>query len=98
MDEYKIKKNIVHKNWDDFENGSIVKEKNGHGGGDKRLHDKIFKTPNTEDKYARSAGIRDGVMSILVGTAARNSIESGKPVKIADLTDLEPMAKRIINI
>lgn len=95
MDDTKIENIIVHKNWNDFETVSIATERNGHGGGDKRLHDKIFVTPNTEDEYARSAGIRDGVMSILVGTAARNSIESGKPVKIADLTDLEPMAKRI---
>jgi hypothetical protein len=28
-------------------------------------------------------------MSILVGIAARNSIESGKPIKVADLTDIE---------
>ncbi|MFX0555788.1 Gfo/Idh/MocA family oxidoreductase [Maribacter sp. CXY002] len=95
MDDTKIENIFVHKNWNDFETVSIATERNGHGGGDKRLHDKIFVTPNTEDEYARSAGIRDGVMSILVGTAARNSIETGKPVKIADLTDLKPMAKRI---
>jgi hypothetical protein len=35
-------------------------------------------------------------MSILIGIAARNSIESGKPVKIGELTDLEPRAERII--
>jgi hypothetical protein len=33
-------------------------------------------------------------MSILVGVAARNSIESKKPVRIADLTDITPQAKR----
>ncbi|MDW7693812.1 Gfo/Idh/MocA family oxidoreductase [Flammeovirgaceae bacterium SG7u.111] len=66
----------------------------GHGGGDTRLKDKIFKTPDMADPYRQSAGTRDGAMSILVGIAARNSIESGKPVKIADLTSLKPMAKR----
>ena len=35
-------------------------------------------------------------MSILIGVAARKSIESGEPVKIAELTDLEPRAKRIL--
>lgn len=66
----------------------------GHGGGDIRLKDKILKNPAIPDPYKQAAGTRDGAMSILVGTAARKSIESGKPVKIADLTDLVPQAKR----
>lgn len=86
---------IVHKLWKDFDTVLVPTEKGGHGGGDKRLHDKIFKTPNIEDPYARSAGIRDGVMSVLIGIAARKSIETGKPIKIEELTDLTPMAKRI---
>ena len=86
---------IVHKLWSDFDTVTVPTEKGGHGGGDKRLHDKIFKTPEIEDPYARSAGIRDGIMSILIGIGARNSIETGNPIKIADLTDLVPQAKRI---
>ncbi|MDE0559311.1 Gfo/Idh/MocA family oxidoreductase [Algoriphagus sp. NF] len=61
----------------------------GHGGGDTRLKDKLFKDPEMADPWRQSAGSRDGAMSILVGIAARNSIESKKPVKIADLTDIE---------
>ena len=38
-------------------------ERGGHGGGDKRLHDKIFKSPNKKDPYNRAAGVRDGAMS-----------------------------------
>jgi predicted dehydrogenase len=86
---------IVHKLWKDFDTVLVPTEKGGHGGGDKRLHDKIFKTPDIEDPFARSAGIRDGVMSVLIGIAARKSIESGSPIKIEDLTDLTPVAKRI---
>lgn len=66
----------------------------GHGGGDERLKDKIFRYPNAADPYRQSAGTRDGAMSILVGIAARKSAETGKPVKIADLTELKPLAKR----
>ena len=40
-------------------------------------------------------GTTDGAMSILIGIAARKSIESGHPVRIAELSDLEPRAKRI---
>lgn len=66
----------------------------GHGGGDTRLKDKIFKNPDLPDPYRQSAGTRSGAMSILTGIAARNSIESGKPVNVADLTSLTPKAKR----
>lgn len=86
---------IVHKVWNDHETIGIPMKKGGHGGGDERLHDKIFRSPDTEDEFERSAGIRDGVMSILIGIAARNSIESGNPVKIGDMTELTPMASRI---
>ena len=71
-------------------------EKEGHGGGDARLLSKIFVTPDENDQFDRSAGIRDGLMSILIGIAARNSIESNKPVKIKDLIDLKPLSKRSI--
>ena len=86
---------IVHKLWNDFETVNVPMERSGHGGGDKRLHEKIFTNPEMEDPYGRSAGIRDGAMSILIGIAARKSIESGEPVKIGGLTDLQPRAERM---
>jgi hypothetical protein len=66
----------------------------GHGGGDTRLRDKIFKNPEAEDKYRQAAGTRDGALAILTGVAARKSIETGKPVKIGDLTSLKPQTVR----
>ncbi len=66
----------------------------GHWGADPLLMDKLFKEPDQADPLHQSAGIRDGVMSILVGIAARKSVESGKPVSIADLTSLKPQARR----
>jgi len=95
MEEAETESIIVHKLWSDFEEVKVPFEKGGHGGGDKRLHDKIFKTPTEQDPFDRSAGIRDGIMSILIGIGARKSIESGKPVRIADLTELQPKVKRI---
>lgn len=65
----------------------------GHGGGDTRLRKQVF-TPG-DDPYHQSAGSRDGAMSILIGIAARNSIDSGKPVTIGDLTSLQPKASRV---
>lgn len=86
---------VLHKNWNKFEKIQVGFSRGGHGGGDVRLHDKIFKNPDAPDPYKHSAGVRDGAMSILIGVAARKSIESGHPVRIAELTDLEPRAKRI---
>ncbi len=86
---------ITHNLWNDYERIMVGYERGGHGGGDKRLHDKIFVHPEKKDPYDRAAGVRDGAMSILIGVAARNSIESGHPVRIAELTNLQPRAKRI---
>ncbi len=66
----------------------------GHGGGDIRLKHKIFVDADAPDPYKQAAGTRDGAMSIIVGIAARKSIETGKPVRIEDLIDIKPQAKR----
>jgi len=86
---------IVFKNWEDYKTVRVVSQRGGHGGGDKRLHDKIFSNPNAPDPYKHAAGVRDGAMSILIGIAARRSIESKRPIRIADLTDLEPQPNRV---
>ncbi len=93
-DAFDIEPIIVHKLWKDYETLDVMTEKAGHGGGDKRLQDKIFITPDIEDEFGRAAGVRDGAMSCLIGIAARRSIESGKPIKIANLTDLKPKIER----
>lgn len=87
---------IVHKLWKDYETVKVPIERGGHGGGDSRLQDKIFRDPEVKDPFDRAAGLRDGVMSILIGIAARKSIESGEPIKTAELTTMEPRIKRII--
>ncbi len=68
----------------------VMPEPGGHGGGDPRLHAYLFKGENQNDPLKQSADVRAGAMAILVGIAARNSIDTGKPIKIADLTTLKP--------
>lgn len=65
----------------------------GHGGGDERMHNRIFRNPS-DNPYHIMAGTRDGAMSILIGIAARKSIQLKRPVKISELTNLVPMAVR----
>jgi predicted dehydrogenase len=71
----------------------IPNNEEGHGGGDVRLRKQVF-TPG-EDPYQQAAGSRDGALSILIGIAARNSIDTGKPVKIGSLTTVKPGVKRV---
>jgi predicted dehydrogenase len=79
-----------------FGKREIIKVSNteaGHGGGDARLRKQIF-APDGTDMYRQAAGSRDGAMAILIGIAARNSIDTGKPVKIEELTTLKPEVKK----
>ena len=82
--------------WTNFGGLQTIKipQSDGHGGGDERLKDKIFRYPGAPDPLRQSAGTRDGAMSILVGIAARKSAETGQPIKIGDLTELKPLAVR----
>lgn len=72
----------------------VPKYKGGHGGGDSRMHDLIFRNPTNENPLKIMAGTRDGAFSSLIGIAARKSIELKRAIKISELTDLKPMAIR----
>jgi predicted dehydrogenase len=66
----------------------------GHGGGDDRMRDRLFRAPEAPDPHGQGATLRDGAMAVLVGFAARQSARTGQPVKITDLTDFELYAER----
>jgi predicted dehydrogenase len=78
----------------EVESVKIPKFKGGHGGGDIRMHDRIFKDPRMADPFRHMAGTRDGAMSLLIGVAARKSIDEKRPVKISELTDIQPRERR----
>jgi hypothetical protein len=86
---------ILHQLWDKQETVTVPYSRGGHGGGDVKLHNQIFLHPEKEDEFKHMAGTRDGAMSVLIGVAARNSIEIGQPVKIGSLTHLQPRKERI---
>ncbi|QBI52159.1 Gfo/Idh/MocA family protein [Streptomonospora litoralis] len=56
----------------------------GHGGGDALLLQDVFGTP-APDPLGRRAEYRDGLASVAVGLAANASMDSGLPVRIAEL-------------
>jgi predicted dehydrogenase len=84
---------ILYKNFSKRQYIPVPVDSSAHGGSDNLLRDQIF-IPGTPDPYRQCAGTRDGAFSCLIGIAARNSIGSGQPVKIADLTSLKPNAQK----
>jgi predicted dehydrogenase len=56
----------------------------GHGGGDDRMRDLIFKKTDAPE-YMKLPDSRAGAMSCLTGIAIRNSIDQNRPIRIADL-------------
>lgn len=59
----------------------------GHWGADQVMQDRIFRKSG-EDLLGQSAGSRDGAMSILIGIAARRSIEQKRPFKVEELVKI----------
>jgi len=85
---------MVSDNFGKYELVKVPQTRTGHGGGDARLQDMIFRNPAAPDPLKHAAGTRDGAMSLLIGVAARKSIDEGRPVKIAELTDIVPHPTR----
>ncbi len=56
-----------------------------HGGGDAVMLREIFGSPAETDKYLRASSEQAGAYSCLVGIAANQCFETGRPVRIADL-------------
>jgi len=65
----------------------VPKILDGHGGGDDRLRDLIFRKTDLPE-YMRLPDSRAGAMSCLTGIAIRNSIDQKRPIRIADLVKL----------
>lgn len=62
----------------------IEERAGGHGGGDPILLNDLF-GERTEDRFRRAASHIDGAVSILTGVAGNLSMQTGNPVRIADL-------------
>lgn len=66
----------------------LEQAKGGHGGGDRRLLERIFLPDAPADPLGRDAGAVDGAASILLGVAANRSIATGRPVSVGELMRL----------
>lgn len=66
---------------------SIQKGGGGHWGADQNMQDMIFRSP-VPDPLGQAAGSRDGALSIMIGIAARRSIEQRRPFKIEEIVKI----------
>ena len=55
---------------------------------------KFLEVKSVNPALNHPANVRDGSLAVLIGIAARKSIDTGMPIKIADLTDLVPQINK----
>lgn len=75
------------KNFGDSRTFNIKSGGTGHWGADQIMQDRIFRKSDP-DPLKRDAGSREGALSILIGIAARRSIEQKRPFKIEELVKI----------
>jgi len=67
--------------------GDDQRRKGGHGGGDVRLLNHVFRGAD-DDPLGHAAGYFDGAASIMTGISANESMKTGEPVIVDALVDL----------
>lgn len=67
---------------------AVPKATGGHGGGDERLQDVLFRG-GIPDPLNHQAGSYAGAISVMIGIAANESIKKSKAIKIKDLMPLD---------
>ncbi|MBX9245599.1 Gfo/Idh/MocA family oxidoreductase [Actinotalea ferrariae] len=75
---------VVQKHWATAEEVEIPAGEGAHGGGDEKMLRDLFRGAE-QDPLGRAAGLLDGVRSVVVGVAGNVSLETGLPVRTADL-------------
>lgn len=88
--ELKYHEIVTQRNFEEYKRIQLPFVRKGHWGGDKIMFDEIFRGEVLDPTLNHAAYMRDGSLAVLVGIAARISIDEGRPVKIAELTDLVP--------
>ena len=75
---------LLQRQWEPVTEISVADGEGGHGGGDARLLDHVFRGAG-DDPLGQSAGPIDGAQSVLTGVAANRSIATGLPVQAQGL-------------
>ncbi|PKP10153.1 MAG: 4,5-dihydroxyphthalate dehydrogenase [Bacteroidetes bacterium HGW-Bacteroidetes-4] len=80
----------IQRNFDDYEQIQFPYVRSGHWGGDKIMFDLLFRGKRPHAEINHEANSRDGAMAVLIGIAARKSIDEKRVVHISELTHLVP--------
>lgn len=88
--EHKFHEIVTQRNFKDYKRIEFPYVRSGHWGGDRLMFNEIFRGETINASLNHAANVRDGSLAVLIGIAARKSIDTGMPIKIADLTDLVP--------
>ena len=81
---------ITQSNFGEFERIKHPFLRKGHWGGDSIVMDEILRGKIANPGLHQGADYRDGAMAVLIGIAARRSIDEGRAIRIEELTDLTP--------
>ncbi|MFP3713097.1 Gfo/Idh/MocA family protein [Puerhibacterium sp. TATVAM-FAB25] len=76
---------VVQRHWERARERPVVESAGGHGGGDALLLSDVFRGRTEPDPLRRAAGLVDGLRASGVGYAGNRSLETGEPVRLADL-------------
>ncbi|MGD0554488.1 MAG: Gfo/Idh/MocA family oxidoreductase [Streptosporangiaceae bacterium] len=75
---------VVQRHWEPAYTVPIVRGPGGHGGGDARLLNAVFRRDGTPDPLGQQAGYIDGLRSVVTGLAANRSIDTRRVVNISE--------------
>ncbi len=75
---------VVQRHWEPAYTVPIVRGPGGHGGGDARLLNAVFRRDGAPDPLGQQAGYIDGLRSVLTGLAANRSIATGRVVNVSE--------------
>lgn len=92
--ELKYHEIITQLNFEEYKRIEFPFVRKGHWGGDEIMIDEILRNKILHPGMHHASNGRDGSMAVLIGIAARKSIDEGRAIKIADLTNLVPKANK----
>ncbi|MDB4582407.1 Gfo/Idh/MocA family oxidoreductase [Draconibacterium sp.] len=92
--ELKYHEIVSQRNFEDYKRIEFPFVRKGHWGGDKIMFDEIFRGIKLYPELNHASDVRDGSMAVLIGIAARKSIDEQRPVRISELTDLVPQVNK----
>ncbi|MGD9021127.1 MAG: Gfo/Idh/MocA family oxidoreductase, partial [Lysobacterales bacterium] len=92
--ELKYHEIIKQPNFGEFERIMNPFVRRSHWGGDPIMMDEILRGKVAYPGLHHGSDYRDGAMAVLIGIAARRSIDEGRAVRIDELTDLVPQVDK----